>query len=86
MMGYGWGMGAGGWIAMAVFWIGLLALIGWAVARAFPRVGNRGGDTPRQETPEEVLDRRYAVGELDTETYQSMRVALAPGRREGERR
>lgn len=83
MMGYGSGMGAGGWIAMAVFWVGLLVVIGWAVTRAFPSGGNRGGDTPRRETPEEVLDRRYAAGELDTETYQSMRATLASARSAG---
>ncbi len=80
MMGYGWGMGVGGWIAMSVFWVALLALIGWAVARAFPGGGNRGSAAPRQETPEEVLDRRYAAGELDTESYQSMRAALNSAR------
>jgi len=79
-------MGGGGWIAMIVFWVALLALIGWAVSRAFPSVGNRGGDMTRQETPEEVLDRRFATGDLDTETYQSMLSALASGRRGGETR
>ena len=79
MMGYGWGMGAGGWIAMAVFWIGLLVLIGWAGMRAFPK--GRDSDTgPRSETPDEILDRRFAAGELDTETYQSMRIALTSSR------
>lgn len=76
-MGYGSGMGAGGWIAMTVFWVGLLVLIGWAVARAFPSVGNRGDGTPRQESPQEVLDRRFAAGELDPATYQSMLAMLA---------
>jgi putative membrane protein len=83
MMGYGLGMGAGGWIVIAAFWVGLLVLIGWTVARAFPSVGDRGSDTQRQETPEAVLDRRYAAGELDTETYQSMRATLASARSAG---
>ena len=83
MMGYGWGIGGGGWIAMMVFWVALLALIGWAVARAFPNVGNRGGDMPGRESAEDILDRRYAAGELDSETYQSMRAALASGRSGG---
>ena len=85
MMGYGGGMGAGGWIAMTVFWVALLVLIAWAVARAFPSISNRGDATPRQETSREVLDRRYAAGELDTETYRSMRDVVA-GERGGERR
>ena len=28
------GFGAGGWIAMTVFWVSLLALVIWAVSRA----------------------------------------------------
>lgn len=83
MMGYGWGMGAGGWIAMTLFWVALVVLIGWAVARAFPSTGSRGAEPPRQETPEEVLDRRFAAGELDAETYQSMRASLASARSTG---
>ncbi len=77
MMGFGWGMGAGGWIAMAVFWIGLLVLVGWAGVRAFPTGRDK---EPRAETPDEILDRRFAAGELDAETYQSMRVALTSSR------
>ena len=81
MMGYGYGMGAGGWvgwIAMAVFWIGLIALVGWGVSRAFPS-GNGRDDTsgaPRPESPAEVLDRRYAAGEIDEDRYQAMRATL----------
>lgn len=79
MMGYGWGMGAGGWIAMTVFWVALLALIVWAVVRVFPTGGSRDVG-PREETPEEILDRRFAAGELDAQTYQEMRTTLASGR------
>lgn len=83
MMGYAGGMGAGGWVVMAVFWVGLLVLIGWTVLRVFPSGDKGGSDTPRQETPEGVLDRRYAAGELDSETYQSMRSTLASTRSVG---
>jgi len=84
MMGYGYGMGAGGWIGwitMAVFWIGLIALVVWGVSRAFP-AGKDRGDTSwalRSETPAEVLDRRYAAGEIDEDRYQAMRATLASG-------
>ena len=84
MMGYGYGMGAGGWIgwvAMVIFWIGLIALVIWGVSRAFPAGAGRG-DTPqssRPETPAEVLDRRYAAGEIDDNSYQAMRATLASG-------
>jgi putative membrane protein len=81
MMGYGWGMGAGGWIAMTVFWIALLVLVVWGVTRLLPS-GGRGSDTgaPRAETPEEILDRRFALGEIDEETYQRMRTQLTSAR------
>lgn len=81
MMGYGWGMGVGGWIAMMIFWVALLALIVWLVARAFSP-----GDTQRnpgqywQESPDQVLDRRFAAGEIDEATYHRMRDTLRSSR------
>lgn len=63
------GMGAGGWILMTVFWVALLAVIVWAVTQLFP-------STPRS-SPLDVLDRRLAAGEIDSETYQQARAALS---------
>ena len=81
MMGYGWDMGTGGWIAMSVFWIALLALVVWGVTRVLPTGGQRpDASTARAETPEEILDRRFAVGEIDAETYQRMRTELTSAR------
>ena len=79
--GYGWGMGAGGWIAMTVFLIALLGLVVWAVTRLLP-AGGRGPDAgpPRAETPEEILDRRFARGEIDGEAYQRMRTEITSAR------
>lgn len=86
MMGYGWGMG-GGWIAMTVFWVALMTLFIWLVTRVLADRDDRndGGRRgfPPTESPEEVLDRRYATGELDLETYQRMRANLASGRSNG---
>ena len=62
------GMGAGGWILMTVFWVGLLAVIVWAVTRLFPSTPNRD--------PLDLLDRRLAAGEIDSDTYQQARAAL----------
>lgn len=78
MGGYGSGMGAGGWVLMALFWVLLLALIFWAVVRLLPRSDN--ADPSTQSTPEEILDRRFASGELDVETYQTQRNALVAAR------
>lgn len=79
MMGYGWGMGMGGWIFMALFWIVLLGLIVWGVGALLPRTRwEQGGGRP--ERPEEILDRRFALGELDVEQYRRARENLAAAR------
>jgi len=81
-MGYGWGMGFAGWVFMGLFWVVVLALVVWAVVALLP--GARAGGRGRPETPEEILDRRFALGELDTEEYRRAREELAaarPGRR-----
>lgn len=81
MMGYGWGMGIWGWIAMTVFWVALLALIVWLVTRAFsPGRAEGGTDQPWRESPDQVLDRRFAAGEIDEATYQRMCETLRSGR------
>jgi putative membrane protein len=79
-------MGVGGMIGMVVFWLVLIALILWAVSRLLPgRPVRTGPAQPGQETPEEILDRRFARGEVDLETYQLQRAALASARGEGPR-
>jgi putative membrane protein len=56
-------------VSMVVFW-GLLILGGIAVVRALN--GRSPGGTPpeRRPTPEEVLDERFARGEIDEEEYR----------------
>lgn len=80
MMGYGWGMGWGGWLVMGLFWVVLLALILFLVVRLLPTSGGGGQGQPGVDTPEEILDRRFARGEIDLETYQAQRAALAQAR------
>ena len=83
MMGwYGSGMGFAGWFFMGVFWLVLLGVIIWAVVRLLPARRDASGGPSAPETPEEILDRRFARGEIDHETYQSQRSALAQSRRE----
>ena len=78
MMGYGWGMGFGGWMFMGLFWVVLIGLGAWLVVALLPRVRSGG-----PETPEEILDRRYARGELDTEEYRRARAELTAARTGG---
>ena len=83
MMGwYGNGMGFAGWFVMGVFWLGLLGVIIWAVVRLLPSRHDASSAAGAPETPEEILDRRYARGEIDHEAYQTQRAALAESRRE----
>jgi putative membrane protein len=88
MMGwYGGGMGVGTWMFMGLFWLVLLGVIIWAVVRLLPaRQDGHGGGVYR-ESPEDILDRRFARGEIDLETYQAQRAALASvrGSRTGDR-
>jgi putative membrane protein len=74
MMGYGWGMGLAGWIFMGLFWFVVIGLIVWAVVGLLPgrREAGRGG----QERPESILDRRFALGEIDAEQYRRARDEL----------
>lgn len=56
----GWWMGL--WM---LFWLGVLILLVWIVAHA---AGSQGWRT--DETPEQILKRRYARGEIEREEYE----------------
>ncbi len=74
--GFGPGLGAGfggagliGMLVMALFWIGLIALLIWGVSRLFPRDHRSERDVAR-----EVVGRRYSAGEISEAEYrQAMR-------------
>jgi putative membrane protein len=79
-------MRVGGMVGMVVFWLVLIALILWAVSRLLPgRQTRHASNGPVQDTPEEILDRRFARGEVDLETYQLQRAALATARGDDKR-
>jgi putative membrane protein len=63
---------------MGLFWIAVVGLVVWAVTALLPR--NRRGDSGRIERPREILDRRFAKGEIDTEQYRRAREELAEDR------
>jgi putative membrane protein len=71
------GWGAVGWILMALFWIAVIALIVWAVIRLTQ--SSRGRDR-QVESPREILDRRFASGEIDTAAYEEARGRLSEQR------
>ena len=88
MVWYGGGMGAGGWVVMGVLWIALLAGIIFLVVRLLPSNAHTGArsatpqsaQTPVQESALDILDRRFAQGDINLETYQAHRAALIAAR------
>ncbi len=87
MMYGGFGHG-GGLILLLVglFWLALIVLIVWLVTKVWPGLGHSQAGPPvaRQatpgapgESPEQILDRMFALGEIDEATYRGRRTALA---------
>jgi putative membrane protein len=63
----GWGMGFG-MVFMLLFWVliilGVAALIRWLMTQSSPGRGSR------DKTPLEIVQERYARGEIDREEYE----------------
>lgn len=84
----GWhhgGMFWGAWLGMSLFWLVLLALLVFLVVLVVRLVSQ--GDRTRTAggaSPEDILDQRFARGEIDEQTYTAQREVLA--RQRGARR
>lgn len=79
--GDGMGWGHGGWwglgmIGMALFWIVVLLAVVWASRMVWGRAGPGQGVNPPTETPLQILQRRYARGEIDKAEYEEKRKDL----------
>lgn len=71
-MMYDFGVGSAWMMLMPVVWLVLIGAVVWAVVwMARDHSDRREPGPPRREreTPLEILDRRYAMGEVDTEEY-----------------
>ena len=81
MPGAGWGMGIVmglGGLAAVAFWAALI--VGVALLVRLLSSPSRVQSPPSRETPLEILERRYASGELEEEEFQRMGHSLrAPG-------
>ncbi len=84
LMMYGYDFGWGGWILMTfgmVLWVALLVVMGWAIIRWLDSKITRPNPTSTG-TPVagpsalEILQQRYARGEIDTATYEQMQARL----------
>ena len=67
-------MNGGGWLWMLLpplFWGGLIAFAIWALIKIFPnRGGNDGTSGSREDSAEEILQKRFARGEINAEEYE----------------
>ncbi len=67
-------MNGGGWLWMLLpllFWGGLIAFAVWAWIRIFPNRGGIDGTSgSREDNAEEILQKRFARGEIDAEEYE----------------
>ena len=70
MMGLG-GFGGFGMLFGGLFWIALIALVIWGAMILFP--GRRDGG---QETALQIIQRRYATGEISAAEYQQAKKGL----------
>ena len=78
MNGFGFGFGPVGWIFMILFWVVLIVGAVWLTRSVFSGWTNQ--QTRRTEPDldaREILDRRYARGEIDRDEYELMKKDLS---------
>jgi putative membrane protein len=62
------------WIAMTIMMVALWGGLAWLLVSVFRR--SDGPSSPRTHTPGEILDERFARGEIDVDEYQKRRDVL----------
>src|ERR1700694_2308422 len=76
--GYGWPMMV--WMSLwGIFWLTLLGLVIWALIRWLNRstsLDTRTSTTSSEPSAMEILQQRYARGEIDPATFEQMREHL----------
>ena len=78
MMGFGSGFGVVSLLLMLLFWGGLVVLAIWLVRALFPHVkAPRANAADRETSAREILDRRYAGGEISREQYDLIKKTMA---------
>jgi len=92
---YGTGMGGFGWMGMGLLWLVLIGVIVWLVIRLLPGRSQQTpsaappavpptGAGPQDDVPAgpalEILDQRLASGEVDVETYRTIRATILDSR------
>ena len=76
--GMGWGSGWGGMFLGPLFMIAWLAILVAVIVLVVRWLGGgTSGTTPPPRTPQDILDERYARGEIDREEYLRRRDDIA---------
>lgn len=82
MMGFGMGFGVVGLLMMILLWGGLIVLVVWLVRSLFPQATQPPAPPMGHElSAREILDRRYARGEIGREEYDLMKESIADNSR-----
>jgi putative membrane protein len=76
MMG-GWGMGWFGGILMIIFWILIVVALVYFIRWLIPSTGRKHIDVAGSNRALEILQERYARGEIDKAKYETMKMDLA---------
>jgi putative membrane protein len=76
--GFHWGWMLFGGLMMLLFWGGLIA-IAVLIIRSFAGGGSgtTSSETPGQKTPLQILEERYAKGEITKKEFEAIRADLA---------
>lgn len=75
-MGWGWGHMMFGGLTMLLFWGGLIVLIVLALRWLGVRSHPHDGGPPSKHTPLEILEERFARGEINQEEFEERRRVL----------
>jgi putative membrane protein len=68
--GAGWGMMIGGWILLVL----IIAAVVWAIVRVV------SSGPAQRDAARDILDRRFAAGQIDVEAYRGAVRELSVGR------
>ena len=76
MMGFGMGFGM---LFVGLLAIGLIALAVWLVSLLFPREAKAAPAAGHLQSARQILDQRYARGEVSREEYELMKQDISDG-------
>lgn len=82
MMWWNNGMGWGGWIVMTLTMVAFWSLVVFGVVAIFrgDRDARSAPQQPRERDPMQILDERFARGEIDVDEYHARQEGLRPVR------